>query len=273
MNTSLTVLTTDDYAVGAVALAESLRRTRPRYGFVVVLTKLVSEWCERALAKAGIATLRLEQHLERSSRALERRAASHWNNTFSKLLMFELVQYDKFVYLDSDMMVLRNLDHLFDKPHMSACVPDKLMPGRESWVQFCSGLLVVEPQPGLAAAIMQHLPAVESRMTSFSDQDLLHEHFADWPSHPELELEQGYGVFAESLDRYVRHFGYNMNFAAPDGRTIAAVHFVGARKPWTWSMPERIMRLSRHALRGEVLAVGILRDYLRLLRSAREALR
>ena len=270
MKTYLTVLTTNDYAVGAVALWESLRPTSPQYDLVTVVTGQVSQECEQSLQRAGLTTLRLDQHLQRSSSS--DRALRHWNNTFSKLLMFELVQYEKFVYIDSDMLVLRNLDHLFARPHMSAAVPDRLMPGHESWVQFCTGLMVIEPQPGLAQAIMQHVPAVEARMKSFSDQDLLHEHFPDWPAHPELELEQGYGVFAESIDRYVQKFGYNLNFAAPGERTIGAVHFVGSRKPWSWSAAERALRLSKHLVRGETVAHRMLRDYLRLLDTAQKKL-
>ena len=270
MRTYLTVITTDDYAVGAVALWESLRRTRPRYGLVVLITRLVSNEGERALQRAGLSTQRVDEHLERAN--AESSAFAHWNNTFSKLLIFDQAQYEKFVYLDSDMMVLRNLDHLFQMPHMSAMVADRLMPGHESWVQFCTGLMVIQPQLGVAEAIMQHVPAVETRMKSFSDQDLLHEHFPDWPSHPELELEQGYGVFAESIDRYVSKFGYNLNFAAPDERTIAAVHFVGSRKPWSWSAAERALRLSKHLLRGETIAHRMLREYLRLLDDAQKKL-
>jgi glycogenin glucosyltransferase len=270
MRTYLTVLTTDDYAVGVLALSESLRATAPRYPFVVVLTRLVSPKCEQALHAAGFATLRIDEHLERATSS--NGAVAHWNNTFSKLLMFELVQYEKFVYLDADMMVLRNLDHLFERPHLSAAVPDKLMPGHESWVQLCSAVMVIEPQRGLASAIMRHVPAVERKMASFSDQDLLHEHFPDWPSHPELELKQGYGIFAGSLDRYVKQFGYNLNLSAPDERTIAVVHFVGSRKPWKWNPLERTLRLAKHALRGEPIAADMLRRYLGLLRSARAIL-
>ncbi len=186
--------------------------------------------------------------------------------------MFELVQFEKIVYLDSDMLVLRNLDRLFDRPHLSAAVPDKLMPGHESWVQLCSALMVIEPLPGLATAIMQHVPAVEARVKSFSDQDLLHEHFPDWPSYPELELEQGYGVFPDSIDRYVNKFGYNLNFAAPDERTIAAVHFVGSRKPWSWSTGERTRRLMKYTLTWRPIAAGMLRRYFELLRLSAEAL-
>jgi glycogenin len=268
MKTYLTVITTDDYAVGAVALWESLRRTRPQYGLTVVITKKVSDECERSLQRSGLQTLRVDQQLRRSHAS--EAALRHWDNTFSKLLMFELVQFEKIVYLDADMMVLRNLDHLFAKPHMSAAVPDKLMPGHESWVQLCSALMVIEPQPGLAGAIMQHVPAVESKMKSFSDQDLLHEHFPNWPSHPELELEQGYGVFPDSIDHYVKKFGYNLNLSAPDERTIAAVHFVGSRKPWSWSPIERMLRLAKYASTGRGIAARMLRKYLDLLRLAEE---
>ncbi|HUK73940.1 MAG TPA: glycosyltransferase [Candidatus Bathyarchaeia archaeon] len=260
------MVTTDDYAVGAVALWESLRRTRPEHGLLVVVTKRVSEECERRLQKAGLRTLRMDEQLQRSHAS--KAALRHWDNTFSKLLMFELVEYEKIVYLDADMMVLRNLDHLFARAHLSAAVPDKLMPGHESWVQLCSALMVIEPQAGLAAAIMQHVPAVEARMKSFSDQDLLHEHFPDWPSHRELELEQGYGVFLDSIDRYIQKFGYNLNFSAPDERTIAAVHFVGSRKPWSWSRVERNLRLVKYASTARWIAVRMLREYVTLLRSA-----
>lgn len=271
MKTYLSIITTDDYAVGAVALWESLRRTGPQYGLVVLITRDVSRSGEEALKRAGLTTLRIDQQLKRAQSSGN--ALRHWDNTFSKLLMFELIEYEKIVYLDSDMLVLRNLDHLFDRPHMSAAVPDKLMPGHEQWVQLCSALMVIEPQPGLAAAIMQHVPAVEARMKSFSDQDLLHEHFPDWPSHPELELPQGYGVFPDSIDRYVKKFGYNLNFATPHDRTIAAVHFVGARKPWSWSAIEREWRLARYGLTGRSIAARMLREYLLLLDSARQAIR
>lgn len=270
MRAYLTVLTTDDYAVGAVALWESLRKTRPQHGFVIVLTAQVSDSCDHALQDAGLVTLRIDQHLEHP-RPTDG-AFRHWNNTFSKLLIFGLVQYEKLVYLDSDMMVLRNLDHLFEKPHMSAVVAGKLMPGHEFWVQFCSGLMVIEPQPGLVAKILTHLPATDAKPAVFGDQDLLNQHFPDWPSHEELHLEQSYGVFQSSLNRYVKQYGYNLNLARPDEKTIAVVHFLGSRKPWSWSGSERALRVTMHVARGEFVAAGMLCRYLRALRSAQRTL-
>jgi glycogenin len=272
MRTYLTVLTTDDYAVGALALWESLRRTAPRYGFVVLLTKLVSPQCERALQQAGVAILRVEQHLQRPAAENINRGLEHWDNTFSKLLVFDQEQYEKIVYLDSDMMVLRNLDDLFEKPHMSAMVPDKLTPGRKAWVQFCSALMVIEPKLGLAAAIMAHAAAVEAKTASYGDQNLLHEHFADWPSRPELHLEQTYGVFPGSVDQYVQKYGYNLNLTAPNEKTIAVIHFVGSKKPWSWNAAEKAFHLARYVVRGEFVAVKVVREYLGLIDSARAVL-
>ncbi len=273
MNTYLTVLTTDDYAVGAVALWMSLRRTNPHHKFIVAITRLVSEECEQALRRCGIETLRIDDHLTIPGGENEQRGFGHWNNTFSKLLVFDLVQYEKIVYLDSDMMVLRNLDGLFDKPHLSASVPDKHIRESESWVQFCSGLMVIEPKAGTSSAILAHADAVAAKTPIYGDQNLLHEHFADWPSHPELHLEQTYGVFLASMDDYVNKYGYNLNVQTPDEKTIAVVHFVGTRKPWSWGAAETAYRYSRHVARGEFAAMRILREYLALIRSARAALR
>jgi glycogenin glucosyltransferase len=270
MLTYLTVLTTDHYPIGAVALWESLQRTCPRYGFAVLLTKLVSEECERALNRVGLSTLRVDHHLVKPDTENSGQGFAHWDNTLSKLLVFDLEQYEKVVYLDSDMMVLRNLDHLFEKPHMTATVADMLTPGHESWVQFCSGLMVIEPKAGLSSEIVERAKMVAARTPDYGDQDLLHEHFADWPSKMELHLDQGYGVFPESVDFYVRKYGYNLNFANPDERTIAAIHFVGTRKPWSWGVSEKAYRLLTYISRGKFNAVSVVLDYLRLLRSARE---
>ena len=132
---------------------------------------------------------------------------------------------------------------------------------------------MIEPKAGLTAAILEHAKDVESRGLVYSDQDVLQECFADWPMHPELHLEQTYGVFVRSLDRYLKVYGYNLNLAAPDDRTIAIVHFVGARKPWTWSIAGRSFRLLMHLCRGESAAANILLNYFGLLRWARAALR
>ena len=38
---------------------------------------------------------------------------AHWNNCFDKLLIFGMTEFDKLIFLDSDMYIIENIDHLF----------------------------------------------------------------------------------------------------------------------------------------------------------------
>ena len=70
---------------------------------LVVLTKNVSAACKRALDRTGIKTLTLDRDFAVAEKAKARPAIfslNHWNDTFNKLLVFELTQYEKIVFLD-----------------------------------------------------------------------------------------------------------------------------------------------------------------------------
>lgn len=43
-----------------------------------------------------------------------------WNQSFAKLAVLGMTQFDTVVMLDADMMVVDNIDDLFDAPAMSA---------------------------------------------------------------------------------------------------------------------------------------------------------
>ena len=58
---------------------------------------------------------------------------------FTKLHAWQLTEYERVVYIDADTLVLGGLDHLFERPEVSA-VPDVYMSGK-----FNSGLLVIKP--------------------------------------------------------------------------------------------------------------------------------
>jgi hypothetical protein len=79
---------------------------------------------------------------------------SRWTHSFGKLAIFSLTGFDKLVYVDSDMLILRNLDKLFARPHMSAVVAGRSFPGDEHWRGLNSGLMVVKPQAGLYETLL-----------------------------------------------------------------------------------------------------------------------
>ena len=61
-------------------------------------------------------------------------------NTFDKLNIFSLVEFEKIVYLDSDLLILENIDNLFNYPHLS-CPRDLPF----NMTKFNSGVMVLEP--------------------------------------------------------------------------------------------------------------------------------
>jgi glycogenin len=231
----LTVLSTDDYLPGVLVLHRSLLEQDVKYPLHVMVTAGVSSECELVLAQHGIGIIRVDKQFNLPPEIQQqnlRSNLSHWNNTLDKLYMFNLVQFDKVVYLDCDMLVLENLDVLFNHPHMSAVVAGKHYPGNQEWNTLNSGLLVFEPQVGLADNIVGILPEVLKTKNVFGDQDLIQEFYSDWPSHDELRLDDKYNIFYNYLPHYIRNLGYKINQPSHDFN-IAVIHFAGPVKPWT----------------------------------------
>ena len=78
-----------------------------------MVTGSTQEHVGSRLAQAGW-EIKYIQHVEnKNKRKLEDRP--WFNTTFSKLHVFGLTEYDKIVYLDADVLLLANVDELFDK--------------------------------------------------------------------------------------------------------------------------------------------------------------
>lgn len=233
-NTFLTVCTTDKYLEGVLVLNESLKRTKSNYELTVLITKNTSLELENMLKNMKIRVIRLNREVNIPDEIIENnkdKGFSHWNNTLEKLFMFELDEFDKIVYLDSDMMVLENIDELFERPHMSAVVAGSLYPGNEQWVKLNSGCMVIKPQKGLLDEFINILPEVVNQREYFGDQDVLQVYYSDWEKNNMLKLDEKYNVFYGYIEYYVRNLGYKIN-GKNNENNIAIVHFIGETKPW-----------------------------------------
>ncbi|MDP4110376.1 MAG: glycosyltransferase, partial [Bacillota bacterium] len=169
--TYLAVLSTDDYLTGALVLHESLKRTQPKYPFAVLITKNISSSVEEALRRKEIRVIKIDDCIlldAAHQKQNENVGYKYWNYTFDSLYIFGLTEFDKIVYLDCDVIVLENLDHLFDKPHLSAC----LDPGSPN---LSSGIMVIEPRTGAFKELMDAISEVESKRYYFGDQNVIQE--------------------------------------------------------------------------------------------------
>ena len=152
----VTVLSTDNYLDGVLALHASLLKVRSLHELVVAVGQLVGTRSRDRLKRAGLKILELPNSIELSDELLRDNRDTghqHWNSTFDKLAAFSLCCFKKIVLLDSDMIVLKNIDELFDRPHLSAVTAGASWPGNESWNTLNSGLMVIEPHPDEAARL------------------------------------------------------------------------------------------------------------------------
>ena len=86
----------------------SLKKTNPRHKVVLCHTDDISK-NKLNILKKYYDELILIDYLNIQGISRER-----FKNIFTKLKIFELIQFDKILFLDTDMYVLKNLDHIFE---------------------------------------------------------------------------------------------------------------------------------------------------------------
>jgi len=228
----------------------------------------VSQSAESVLRNAGIKARRAAFTIDAPAAWQSANIAigrSNWNATFEKLGIFSLTQWGKIVYLDSDMMIVKNIDCLFEQPHMAAVSAGKSYPGNEDWVTLNSGIMVVEPQYGLTDKIVSSMQLMDEPLSSFGDQDVLHAFDPVWQEKPALQLHEKFNIFASYLDHYIEALGYHCG----GENAIHVVHFIGKTKPWMRTNAEvmdHCLELRRRQRFHEVSAVITYSHILRTIR-------
>ncbi|KAH8146341.1 uncharacterized protein LAJ45_09534 [Morchella importuna] len=107
----VTVLTGPAYLPGTIILADSLRRVESKYPLLVCVTPSVNKTEQNALKAAGCELMVIEPLKPKVKVNI---VASRFEDTWTKLAVFGLVLMERLVLLDSDMLVIRNMDELFD---------------------------------------------------------------------------------------------------------------------------------------------------------------
>lgn len=229
----VTLLSNDDYLAGVISLNNMLLNLNSKYGLVVCLSMGVSKDTELYINKNNIQTFRIKENFLELSEE-QKKKYGHWTHTFDKIYIFSMIAYKKLVYLDSDMMILENIDHLFTKEHMSSVASGKL--DDERCTRMNSGLMVIEPQEGLGQAIYATFnDAVEfcnqMGQQRIGDQDLINFFYSDWPNQTSKHLPEQYNLFIDQVDKYIS-FGYVSESKIGLENEIKIIHFIGSRKPW-----------------------------------------
>ncbi|XP_059640648.1 UDP-glucuronate:xylan alpha-glucuronosyltransferase 1-like isoform X2 [Cornus florida] len=157
------------YVCGAIAAAQSIRMAGSTRDLVILVDSTISTYHRSGLEAAGW-KIRTIQRI-RNPKA-EKDAYNEWN--YSKFRLWQLTDYDKIIFIDADMLILRNIDFLFGMPEISATGNNGTL--------FNSGVMVIEPSNCTFQLLMDHINEIESY--NGGDQGYLNEIFTWWHRIP-----------------------------------------------------------------------------------------
>ncbi|PKA63787.1 UDP-glucuronate:xylan alpha-glucuronosyltransferase 2 [Apostasia shenzhenica] len=201
----------DAYVCGAIALAQSIRRTGSARDLVLLHDKSIPEAKLQALAAAGWLLRQIKRI--RNPRA-QRYTYNEYN--YSKFRLWQLTAYNKIVFIDADIVVLRNLDLLFSFPQISAAGNDGVI--------FNSGVMVLEPSLCTFKALMKRRKEIVSY--NGGDQGFLNEIFVWWH-----RLPRRINFLKNFWSNKSAEIAMKNHLFGTDPPELYSIHYLGL-KPW-----------------------------------------
>lgn len=237
MKAYITLLSTRSYLDGVLTLNDSLRKVGAKYPLYCLLSQGIEPDVTDILDRSGIQYIHLKGQVYSNKVSTNKQDAnwdfSSWNYTFDKLRIWGLTQFEKIVFIDSDIVIVRNIDHLFERDAFTASLAGVLYPTNHNLDFLNSGLMVVEPNSRIEEEMVdlaqRIIPEMQREGKPVGDQDVINAYFPDWFCNKELILDDGYNLYAHYLQYHMRYEGYTLS---DKGNPIYAIHYVGSEKPW-----------------------------------------
>lgn len=135
-----TLITRGSYIPGVLTLNFSLIKHNSKYPLVALYTEQLLQEDLLELKKNNIKTFKINPL--KPSKSCTMTNDPRFEDTWSKLYFFQLIQFERIVQLDSDMLVLQNMDELMDIPlldykfgstHACVCNPKKFLHYPKNW--------------------------------------------------------------------------------------------------------------------------------------------
>ncbi|KAM7276405.1 hypothetical protein ACFE04_018271 [Oxalis oulophora] len=200
------------YVCGAIAAAQSIRMTGSSRDLVILVDETISLYHKSGLEAAGwkVRTIRRIRNPK-----AEKDAYNEWN--YSKFRLWQLTDYDKIIFIDADLLILRNIDFLFSMPEISTTGNNGTL--------FNSGVMVIEPSNCTFKLLMDHINEIESY--NGGDQGYLNEIFTWWHRIPRrMNFLKHFWIGDEKEVKQMK----TQLFGA-DPAVLYVLHYLGM-KPW-----------------------------------------
>ncbi|XP_057471472.1 galactinol synthase 2-like [Actinidia eriantha] len=242
-----------DYVKGVVGLAKGLRKAKSLYPLVVAILPDVPLEHRKILESQGCIVKEIEPVYPPENQT--QFSMAYYVINYSKLRIWEFVEYSKMIYLDGDIQVFGNIDHLFDYPDgyfyaVMDCFCEKTWSGTpQSKIGYCqqcpekvqwqaelgpppplyfnAGMFVFEPKLSTYNDLLETLQVTVP--SSFAEQDFLNMYFRDiYRPIPPV-----YNLVLAMLWRHPENIDLDQ---------VKVVHYCAAgSKPWRYTGEEENM--------------------------------
>ncbi|XP_042501000.1 galactinol synthase 1-like [Macadamia integrifolia] len=242
-----------DYVKGVVGLVKGLRKVKSAYPLVVAILPDVPDEHREILRSQGCIVREIEPIYPPENQT--QFAHAYFVINYSKLRIWNFEEYSKMVYLDADIQVFENIDHLFDAPdgyfyavldcfcepawskspqysigYCQQC-PDKVKwpaeMGSPPSLYFNAGMFVFEPSRLTCESILERLQITTP--TLFAEQDFLNMFF----QHMLKPIPPEYNLILGMLWRHPENVELDK---------VKVVHYCAAgSKPWRFTGKEANM--------------------------------
>ena len=210
----VTLLSSFDYLPAVIILNRNLKQVKSKYPLIVGVTDNIFLKVKKYLDKENILYKKIP-FMEYSDAAKKRweKTTPSILNIASKIALFKFTEFDKLVYLDSDILIYQNIDDLFN-------YPDGAM-YNECGRPFI-GLFVFSPK--------NHHPDwyyILIQITGLIESDILEGLFFPAKSNPDYLIPEEYyiNITLQNLD-------------TKNIEDIKIVHYCYKYKPWNYKSAE-----------------------------------
>ena len=159
------VLSTNNYLDGVLVVNECLKRFKSKYPLLCLINENITEETRKILDGFDI------KYKEDKAILPSGLEDTRWKYTFDKLNIFKLTEYKKIVYLDSDFLILENIDNLFD-------IDKFTMVYDNNKDKYCSALMVIKPNiDDYNGLIKKSEEMIKESNGIIGDQNIINEYF------------------------------------------------------------------------------------------------
>jgi len=227
------------YITGAIVLGYSLMKTKTQYDRVILVTPDVSVE-SREILKTFYTDIIQIDYVSVNPNIFSVKDTIY-RDVFTKLYVLSLEQYDKILLLDLDMIVAKNIDHLFRLEAPAACIKHYYVPygqkipsdlicdGDKLVGSINAGLILLKPDLSEWNDIQTDIQTNKKMQTyKFPEQEYISLRYCkNWTS-----ITFNYN-FQFGLTRRVKKYRYK-----PEN--IYVIHYSSSYKPWSSLNPNHV---------------------------------